>query len=257
VFSSAAALGKCLLLSKTSAIGLTPPAEVGPGFQPSRNAELQKASARDLLSHRQNATIQSLTDVSGCDSRKRAASTNISDALERSDFSWPEMIDTSRFSISNRSVFVLCIVATALCFGGTAWAQIFFTAIIFRSRSDIRDERLLLMAFSLTWLAIGRWMVFRQMFFPYTMHLATCAALFALDFGLWRAYINGLIVVTMFIAIRFMQDATNRVLAIELIVAAIILALAIYVYPMTPRNAVSRTIVVVAASLCAVCSLAI
>jgi len=162
------------------------------------------------------------------------------------------MIYTSPLSTSNRSVFVLSIVATAFYAGGTAWAQIFLTAIILRSRPDIRDERLFLMACSLLWLAICRWMVFRQLFFPYTMHLATCAVLFASDFGLWRAYINGLIVVITFIAIRFLQDATNRVLSIELIVAAIILALAIYFYQLTPRNAVSRTIVVVIASLCAV-----
>ncbi|GEM_PF-487235 len=167
------------------------------------------------------------------------------------------MIDTSRFSISNRAVFVFCIVATALYFGGTAWAQIFLTAVIFRSRPDVRNERLLLMACSLIWLAICRWMIFRQLFFPYTMYLATCAVLFASDFGLWRAYIKGLIVVTVFIAIRFLQGATNRVLSIEFIVAAIILALAIYFYEMTPRNAVSRIIVVVAASLCAVGGLAI
>lgn len=89
------------------------------------------------------------------------------------------------------------------------------------------------------------------------MHLATCAALFASDFGFWRAYINGIIVVTMFIAIRFLQDATNRVLSIEFIVAAIILALAIYFYQLTPRNAVSRAVVVIVGSLCAVAGLAI
>jgi len=167
------------------------------------------------------------------------------------------MIHTSRFSISSKTVCVVCIVATALYFGGTAWAQIFLTAIILRSRPEVRNERLFLMACSLLWLAMCRWMVFRQLFFPYTIHLATCASLFVSDSGLWRGYINGLIVVTVFITIRFLQDATNRVLSIEFIVAAIILALAIYFYQMTPRNAVSRAIVVVVASLCAVGGLAI
>jgi len=167
------------------------------------------------------------------------------------------MIHTSPLSTSTRSVFILCIIATALYFGGPAWAQIFLTAIVLRSRSDVQDERLLLMACSLIWLAIFRWMLVRQLFFPYTMHLATCAVLFVSDFGLWRGYSRGMIVVTTFIALRFLQGATNRVLSIEFIVAAVILTLAIGCYQFTPRNAVSRTIVVVVASLCAVGGLAI
>jgi hypothetical protein len=66
-----------------------------------------------------------------------------------------------------------------------------------------------------------------------------------------------MIVVAVFIAIRFLQGATNRVLIIELIVAAVILASAIGVYQLTPRNAAARTIVVVLSSLAAVAGLAI
>ena len=106
------------------------------------------------------------------------------------------------------------------------------------------------MAGSLIWLAIFRWILVRQLFFPYTMHLAACAVLFASSEEMWRGYVRGLIVVAVFIAIRFLQGATNRVLSIELIVA-VILASAICFYQLTPRNAVSRVIVVVVASLSA------
>ena len=215
------------------------------------------ASARDSRARCRPAKTPSLTDVSGFKNENTQLQDESARLQERKDLDWPEMIHTSRFSISNRSGFVLCIVATTLYVGGTAWAQIFLTAIILRSRPDVREERLFLMACSLIWLVICCWMVFRQLFFPYTMHLATCAALFASDFGFWRAYINGIIVVTMFIAIRFLQDATNRVLSIEFIVAAIILALAICFYQLTPRNAVSRAVVVIVGSLCAVAGLAI
>ena len=113
------------------------------------------------------------------------------------------------------------------------------------------------MACSLIWLAIFRWMFVRQLFFPYTMHLAVCAVLFESDFDKWRGYVHGMIVVAVFLAIRFLQGATTRVLAIELIVAAVILAFAICVYQLTPKNAVSRGIVVVVASLAAVGGLAL
>ncbi len=166
------------------------------------------------------------------------------------------MIHAPRFSTATQSIFVLCILATALFFGGVAWAQVFLTAAVLRSRPEFRGERLLLMACSLIWLVIFRWFFVRQLFFPYTMHLATCALLFASDFAsdfeIWRGYIRGMIVLAVFLAIRFLQGATNRVLGIELLVAAVILAFAICFYQLTPKNAVSRAIVVVVASLVAV-----
>ncbi len=165
------------------------------------------------------------------------------------------MIHAPRFSTATQSIFVFCILATALFFGGVAWAQVFLTAAVLRSRPEFRGERLLLMACSLIWLVIFRWFFVRQLFFPYTMHLATCALLFASDFEIWRGYIRGMIVVAVFLAIRFLQGATNRVLGIELIVAAVILAFAICFYQLTPKNAVSRAIVVVVASLTAVAGL--
>ena len=66
-----------------------------------------------------------------------------------------------------------------------------------------------------------------------------------------------MIVVAVFIAIRFLQGATNRVLSIELIIAAVILAFAICFYQLTPKNAASRAIIVVLSSLAAVAGLAI
>ena len=167
------------------------------------------------------------------------------------------MIRNSPLSDSTRIFIVLSVIAAALYFGGTAWTQIFLTAIVFRSLPDFRDERLLLMACSLIWLAIGRWLVFSQLFFPYTIHLATCVLLFGWDSDLRRGYIRGMIVVAVFLAFRFLQCATNRVLSIEFAVAAVILALVIYCYPLTPRNTVARTIMVIAASLCAVGGLAL
>lgn len=78
------------------------------------------------------------------------------------------------------------------------------------------------MACSLILLVIFRWFFVRQLFFPYTMHLVTCALLFASDFEIWRGYIRGMIVVAVFLAIRFLQGATNRVLRNELIVETLL-----------------------------------
>lgn len=167
------------------------------------------------------------------------------------------MIQAPRFSTATQSVFVLCILATELFFGGVAWGQVFLTAIVLQSRPQSRDERLLLMACSLVWLVIFRWILVRQVFFPYTLHLAACVVLFGSDYNKWRGYIQGMIVVAVFIAIRFLQGATNRVLIIELIVAAGILAAANGFYQLTHKNAASRAIVVVLSSLAAVAGLAI
>ena len=167
------------------------------------------------------------------------------------------MIQALRFSTAIQSVFVLFIVATTLFFGGVAWAQVFLTAIVLQSRPESRAERLLLMACSLVWLVIFRWILVRQVFFPYTLHLAACVVLFGSDYNKWRGYIQGMIVVAVFIAIRFLQGATNRVLIIELIVAAVILASANGLYQLTPKNAASRAILVVLSSLAAVAGLAI
>lgn len=167
------------------------------------------------------------------------------------------MIQAPRFSTATQSFFVLCILATELLFGGVAWAQVFLTAIVLQSRPQSRDERLLVMACSLVWLVIFRWILVRQVFFPYTLHLAACVVLFGSDYNKWRRYIQGMIVVAVFIAIRFLQGATNRVLIIELIVAAGILAAANGFYQLTRKNAASRAIVVVLSSLAAVAGLAI
>jgi hypothetical protein len=167
------------------------------------------------------------------------------------------MIQAPRFSTATQSVFVLCILATSLFLGGVPWAQVFLTANFLQSRPESRDERLLLMACSLVWLVIFRWILVRQVFFPYTLHLAACVLLFESDYNKCRGSIQGMTVVAVFIAIRFLQGATNRVLKIELIVAAVILASANGFYQLTPKNAASRAIVVVLSSLAAVAGLAI
>jgi hypothetical protein len=167
------------------------------------------------------------------------------------------MIQALRFSTATQSVLALFILATALFFGDVAWAQIFLTAIVLRSQPEFRGERFLLMACSLVWLAMFRWIFVRQLFFPYTIHLAACAVLFASSKEVWRGCVSGTIVVAVFIAIRFLQGATNRVLSIELVVAAVILASAIGFYQLTPKHAGSRAIVVVLSSLAAVAGLAI
>lgn len=167
------------------------------------------------------------------------------------------MIQALRFSTTTLAALAICLVATALFFGDIAWAHVFLTAIVLRSRPEFRSERLLLMACSLFWLAMFRWILLRQLFFPYTMHLAACAMLFASSTKTWQDYARGMIIVAVFTAIRFLQGAPHRVLVIESIVAAIILAFAVGFYQLTPRNAASRAVVVVLSSLAAVAGLAI
>ena len=64
-------------------------------------------------------------------------------------------------------------------------------------------------------------------------------------------------VVTSFISIRYLQQATTRVLAIEIAVAAIILVLALVFHFVSRRDTASRGYTIVVASLVACSSLSI
>ena len=166
-------------------------------------------------------------------------------------------------------VVELLFLAVAHIFGGPPWAVIGALAVVLLALGGIRIESLALMVPSLAWLALSHATGNRELFFPYTMYLASCVAMRGsdrADRAAWLGPFGGAAVVAAFMIIRILQQATVRVLAVEFVVAAAILALVVvagsgirrhgaHVAP--PTNFACRAAIVAASSLLAYASLAI
>ena len=121
-----------------------------------------------------------------------------------------------------------------------------------------RIESLAIMAPGLVWLALFRATGNRELFFPYSMYLASCVALRAAERAAWLGPIGGGLVVGVFMVIRVLQQATLRVLAVEFAVAAAILAFVLVARSWRPRHGVPfgwEAAIVAASSLLAYASL--
>ena len=164
-----------------------------------------------------------------------------------------------------RLIFIVVEVlflAIAHVYGGTPWAIVGMTAFIAQIFtqvfSGIRAESLLLVVPSLIWLALFRVTGNRELFFPYTMFLATGVAVRAVERTPWLGMLGGGAVVTAFMILRILQNATSRVLAVELVIAAAILAVAVAARALSHRQTILRDAAIVAvSSLLAYASLAL
>jgi len=159
-------------------------------------------------------------------------------------------------------VVEVVFLAIAHVFGGPAWASVgmvaYIAQILTQVFSGIRPESLLLVVPSLIWLALFYATGNRELFFPYTMFLATGVAVRAAERTPWLGVLGGGAVVTAFMVIRVLQNATTRVLAVELVIAAAILACAVAARSMSERQAILRDAAIVAvSSLLAYASLAL
>jgi hypothetical protein len=160
----------------------------------------------------------------------------------------------------------LLFLAVAHIFGGPPWTVIGALAVVAQTLGGIRIESLALVVPSLAWLALSHATGNRELFFPYTMYLASCVALRATERTPWLAPLGGAAIVAAFMVIRILQQATVRVLAVEFVVAAAILALVVVAGSGSRRDGVHVTsyarfawqaAIVVIASLLAYASLAI
>ena len=164
-----------------------------------------------------------------------------------------------------RLIFIVVEVlflAIAHVYGGTPWAIVGMTAFIAQIFtqvfSGIRAESLLLVVPSLIWLALFRVTGNRELFFPYTMFMATGVAVRAVERTPWLGMLGGGAVVTAFMILRILQNATSRVLAVELVIAAAILVCAVAARSMSERQTILRDAAIVAvSSLLAYASLAL
>jgi hypothetical protein len=160
----------------------------------------------------------------------------------------------------------LLFLALTHLFGGPPWTVIGAIAVVLLALGGIRFESLALMVPSLAWLGLSHATGNRELFFPYTMYLASCVALRATERTPWLGPLGGAAIVALFMVIRILQQATVRVLVVEFVVAAAILALVVVAGSWSRRrvahvapaaNFACRAAIVAASSLLAYASLAI
>jgi hypothetical protein len=151
----------------------------------------------------------------------------------------------------------LAFLAAAHIFGGPPWTLLAMIALLAQIATDLRLGPLALLVPSLAWLALHRVTGDRELFFPFAMYLATFVALLAAARGTWRGLLAGGIVVAAFLAIRWLQDASPRVLAVEAAVALVILAVAVTAYAASGKRDAVAPAILFLASLAAYASLAL
>ena len=160
----------------------------------------------------------------------------------------------------NAFVFLLLemlFLAAAHWLGGPPWTAVGAVAVVVQALVQPQASRLLLVLPAVAWLGLFRLTGNRELFFPYAMALAAFVSLPLAARKTWLGGLGGTLVIGSFVAIRIMQQAGGRVLAVELAVAAVILALVL-----TAANRVGgrwsiEAAVVAAASLLAYAGLAL
>jgi hypothetical protein len=161
----------------------------------------------------------------------------------------------------------LLFLAITHFFGGPPWTVIGAIAVVAQTLGGVRIDSLALVVPSLAWLALSHATGNRELFFPYTMYLASSAALWDSQRATQRAAglgpLGGAAIVAAFMVIRILQQATVRVLTVEFVVAAAILALVLVARSWSRRDGLHVTpyvwqaAIVVTSSLLAYASLAL
>ena len=159
-------------------------------------------------------------------------------------------------------VVEVLFLAIAHVYGGPPWAIVgmvaFIAQIFTQTISGFRAESLLLVVPSLLWLGLFHATGNRELFFPYTMYLASGVALRAAERSPWLGLCGGGVIVAAFMIIRIVQNATSRVLAVELVIAVVILAFVLAALAWSRTHTLARDAAIVAvSSLLAYASLAL
>lgn len=151
----------------------------------------------------------------------------------------------------------LALLAAAHLLGGPPWVGLGILACVLQAVADFRVGPLVGVAPALGWAAAHHLTGNRELFFPFAIYLAAHAAGQFAGRGRPAATVAGGIVVAAFLAIRLLQSASGRVLAVEAAVAAAILAATVAVLPLVPRRPWAVAVVAALASLAAYAGLAL
>ncbi len=149
----------------------------------------------------------------------------------------------------------MLFLAAAHWLGGPPWTAVGAVAIVSQAFVRPQPARLLLLVPALVWLGLFRLSGNRELFFPYAMALAACVSLPLAARSTWLG--GGGLMVGTFLLIRILQQAGGRVLAVELAVAAVILALVLAVASRARGRWSLKAAIVATASLLAYAGLAL
>lgn len=141
----------------------------------------------------------------------------------------------------------ILLLAAAQSLGGWPWTVIAAAAIGGLCGAELRPGTLALLLPGFAWLVLFRVTGNRELFFPFTMHLAGVVVLVLGRRAPWLGTSAGGGIVALFLAIRASQQAGATVLGVEFAVAGTILAVVVAVLPLA-RGRISREAAVVGLS---------
>ena len=152
----------------------------------------------------------------------------------------------------------LLLLAVVFFFGDRYWMLICLVSSVFQFLTEPKSAKVVArLTPCLAWLVLYRITGNRSIFFPFCMYLASYATLLLASRFLLLGLLSGSVVAGAFAGVRIMQSAAKNVLGVELCVAGAILVLALAAYNTSPRNAASRIVISLLASLLAFASLRI
>ena len=154
-------------------------------------------------------------------------------------------------------VVEILFLAAAQGVGGWPWTAIGGAAIGALAVADFRPASLAMVVPGLVWLVLFQATGNRELFFPFTIYLASLLALRLGARSTWQGVTAGGLIVVLFLAIRAAQLASVKVLGVELAVAGLILAVVVGMFPISRGKIAVEAAVVGLASLLAYASLAL
>jgi hypothetical protein len=154
-------------------------------------------------------------------------------------------------------VFEMLFLAAAHWLGGPPWTALGAVAVVVQAMVSPQASRLLLLVPAVTWLVLFRITGNRELFFPYAMALTAFVSLLMAARAAWQGWLASGLMVGAFLAIRVAQQASGRVLAVELAVAAVILGLVLTTASRMHGHRPRQAALVAAASLAAYAGLAL
>lgn len=151
----------------------------------------------------------------------------------------------------------LAFLALAHLLGGPPWVALGVLAFAGQVAADFRLRPIAGLVPAGGWMVAHHLTGNRELFFPYAMALAAHLAGQFIGRGRVAGAVAGGIVVAAFLAIRILQAATAKVLAVELAVAAAILVAVVAVLPAVVKRPWGAVVVTILASLVASAGLAL
>lgn len=119
----------------------------------------------------------------------------------------------------------MLFLAAAHWLGGPPWTALAAVAVVVQAVVRPHASRLLLLMPAIIWLGLFRLTGDRQLFFPYAMALTAFVCLPLAARAVLPGWLAGGLMIGSFLFIRFLQQASVQVLAVELAVAVAILLL--------------------------------